>query len=75
MKTIMSKNVKSIGIRAHFGAHMELEILGVTGSGDSKKTLYRACTGQEVIETSGEPVWDSEDGFPAARDPFWAAED
>jgi hypothetical protein len=54
---------------------MELEILGVTGSGDSKKTLYRACTGQEVIETSGEPVWDSEDGFPAARDPFWAAED
>ena len=34
--------------------------------GDSKMTLYRARTGQEVIETNGDPCWDSEDGFSAA---------
>jgi len=74
MKTVMSKNVASIGIRKHFGANRELEILGSTGSGDSKMTLYRARTGQEVIETNGDPCWDSEDGFQAARDQIMGAE-
>ena len=64
----MSKNVASIGIRKHFGTNMELEILGSTGSGDSKMTLYRSSTGQEVIETNGDPCWDSEAGFAEARE-------
>jgi len=68
MKTIMSKHAASIGIRKHFGPNMELEILGSTGTGDGKMTLYRARTGQEVIETNGEPCWDCEDGFQAARE-------
>jgi len=74
MKTVMSKNVASIGISKHFVANMALEILGSTGSGDSKMTLYRARTGQEVIETNGDPCWDSEDGFQAAREQIMGAE-
>ena len=74
MKTLMSKNVTSIGIRKHFGANMELEILGTTGSGDSKMTLYRARAGQEVIETNGDPCWDCDDGFQAARDQIMGVE-
>ena len=73
-KTVMSKNVASIGIQKHFGSNMELEILGSTGNGDSKMILYRAMTGQEVIETNGDPCWDSEDGFQAARDQIMGAE-
>ena len=74
MKTVMSENIASIGIRKHFGSNMELEILGSTGSGDNKMTLYRSRTGQEVIETNGDPCWDSEDGFQAARDQIMGAE-
>jgi hypothetical protein len=70
----MSKNVASIGIQKHFGANMELEILGSTGSGDNKMTLYRARTGQEVIETNGDPCWDSEAGFAEAREQIMGAE-
>ena len=74
MKTVMSKTVNSIGIRNHFGPNMELEIIGSTGSGDSKMTLYRARTGQEVIETNGDPCWDSESGFAEAREQIMGAE-
>ena len=74
MKTVISKNVASIGILKHFGANMELEILGSTGSGDSKMTIYRARTGQEVIETNGAPCWESDEGFQAARDQIMGAE-
>lgn len=63
----MSKNVGSIGIRKHFGDNMELEILGSTGSGDCKMILYRASTGQEVIEANGDPCWEGESGFATAR--------
>ena len=68
MKTVLSQNLSSIGIRKHFGPNMELEILGSTGSGDSKMTLYRARTGQEVIENNGDPCWDHEAGFQEARE-------
>ena len=74
MKTVMSKNVASIGLRKHFGANVELEILGSAGDSDSKMTLYRVRTGQEVIETNGDPCWDSEDGFQAARDQIMGVE-
>ena len=53
---------------------MELEILGTTGSGDAKMTLYRARTGQEVIETNGDPCWDSEHGFQGAREQIMGVE-
>lgn len=68
MKTIMTKNVNSAGIRTHFGPNMELEILGAIGTGDQRMILYRARTGQEVIETNGDPCWDCEDGFQAAKE-------
>ena len=74
MKTVMSKNVNSSGIRKHFGENMELEILGTTGSGDAKMTLYRARTGQEVIETNGDPCWDFEFGFQGAREQIMGVE-
>ena len=70
----MSKNVNSSGIRTHFGENMELQILGTTGSGDAKMTLYRARTGQEVIETKGDPCWDSEHGFQGAREQIMGVE-
>ena len=68
MKTVLSKNVTSIGIRKHFGENMELEVLGSSGEGDSKMTLFRARTGQEVIDTNGDPIWDIEDGFEAVAE-------
>jgi hypothetical protein len=68
MKTVMSKNVNSIGIRKYFGENMQLEILGTTGSGDAKMTLYRGSNGQEVIDTNGDPCWDFERGFQEARE-------
>jgi hypothetical protein len=74
MKTVMSKNVNSISIRKHFGDNMELEVLGSTGSGDSKMTLYSARTGQEVIETNGDPCWEGEAGFGDAREQIMRAE-
>ena len=57
----------------HFGANMELEMLGSISSSDSKMTLYRARTGQEVIETNGDPCWDSEAGFQEAREQITVA--
>ena len=43
-------------------------------AGTNKMTLYRSRTGQEVIETNGDPCWDSEDGFQASRDQIMCAE-
>ena len=74
MKTVMSKEINSSGIRKHFGENTELEILGTTGSGDDKMTLYRSCTGQEVIETNGDPCWDSEHGFQEVREQIMGVE-
>ena len=51
MRTVISKDVNSVSIRKHFGDNMELEILGATGDGDSKITLYRDRIGKEVIDT------------------------
>ena len=68
MKTVMSKNVKNSDIREHFGENMELYILGTTGSFDARMTLYRADTGQEVIEINGDLIWDFEPGFQRARE-------
>jgi hypothetical protein len=68
MKTILSENLNSAAIRAHFGDNMELEIIGTTGSGDSKLTLLRARTGQEVIETNGAPCWETDEGFTEMRE-------
>lgn len=70
MKTILSKEINSAGIRAAFGDNMELEILDTTGEGDSKMTLYRTRTGVEVIETNGDPVFESESGFAELRERF-----
>ena len=74
MKTVMSKEINSSGIRKHFGENTELEILGTIGSGDDKMTLYRSCTGQEVIETNGDPCWDSEHGFQEVREQIMGVE-
>ena len=74
MKTVMSKEINSSGIRKHFGENTELEILGTIGSGDDKMTLYRSRTGQEVIETNGDPCWDSEHGFQGAREQIMGVE-
>lgn len=75
MNTILSGNVNSVGIRNAFGPHMELEILGTHGAGDSKLTLYRARTGTEVIETNGDPIFEGEQGFSEARELFIDADD
>lgn len=68
MRTVMSKNVNSISIRKHYGDNMELEILGSTGEGDSKITLYRDRIGNEVIDTNASPVWETEEGFTSLRE-------
>ena len=68
MKTILAKDSGSIGIRKHFDGNMELECIGSTGEGDCKMILWRSQTGQEVIETNAEPIWEGEEGFADARD-------
>ena len=68
MKTVMSRNLGSTGIRKQCGDNMELTILGSVGIDDSKMTLYRTTSGQEVIETNGDPCWDTEDGFGEIRE-------
>ena len=75
-KTILSGNVSSISIRKHFGQGVELEIVGKVGQGDARMTLYRAVnTGVEAIETNGDSLWETDDGFTEAREQFLGADD
>ncbi len=75
-KTVISGNVNSASIRKHFGQNAELEIVDNCGAGDSRITLYRAVnTGVEVIETNGDSLWETDDGFAEARERFTKADD
>jgi hypothetical protein len=39
--------------------------VGSDGDGDSCVTLWRFSDGTEVIETNGDPIWDTDDEFRA----------
>ena len=62
----MKTEISSVGIRK-FAGNLEIELVGSTGHGDSKLSLWRRDDGQEAIETNGDPVFAGENGFDEAR--------
>jgi len=60
--------MSSIQIQAKIAEWGTPEQIGTTGSGENTLVLWRFPNGVEVIETNGDPVWESEDGFDSLCD-------
>lgn len=58
-------NANSIGINK-WANGQSIECAGSSGEGDSKITGWVRADGARAIETNGDPVFESEDGFEEA---------